>query len=84
MQYIEIFKVVKKTSFDIFLSFAQIIDCEYSLEPPRSFGAKIKKLGIPLQSPIFFYRNMGFKGVYLTWTCFPDDSLIISVWMLSS
>ena len=38
MQYTEIFKVVKKESFqyksfDIFLIFAQNIDCGYTLEP---------------------------------------------------
>ena len=40
MQYTEIFKVVKKENlqcknFDIFLIFAQNIDCGYMLEPPR-------------------------------------------------
>ena len=44
---------------DIFLIFAQNIDCVYTLEPPRGgggggsthnlcFGAKIRKIGIPL------------------------------------
>ena len=40
MQYTEIFKVVKIENFqlknvDIFLIFAQNIDCGYTLEPPR-------------------------------------------------
>ena len=40
MQYKEIFKVVKNENFllknfDIFLIFAQNIDCGYTLEPPR-------------------------------------------------
>ena len=40
MQYKEIFKVVKNENFplkkiDIFLIFAQNIDCGYVLEPPR-------------------------------------------------
>ena len=40
MQYTEIFKVVKNENFqwknfDIFLIFAQNIDCGYTLEPPR-------------------------------------------------
>ena len=44
MQYTEIFKVVKNENFqyknsDIFLIFAQNIDCEYTLEPPRRGGS---------------------------------------------
>ena len=44
MQYKEIFKVVKKRkfsaeNFDVFLIFAQNIDCGYTLEPPRRGGS---------------------------------------------
>ena len=44
MQYTEIFKVVKNEDlqqkfFDIFLIFAQNIECGYSLEPPRRGGS---------------------------------------------
>ena len=44
MQYTVIFKVVKNENFqwkffDIFLIFAQNIDCGYSLEPPRQGGS---------------------------------------------
>ena len=44
MQYKEIFKVVKYENFplknfDIFLVFAQNIDCVYTLEPPRRGGS---------------------------------------------
>ena len=44
MQYIKIFKNVKKRkflykNFDIFLMFAQNIGCGYSLEPPRRGGS---------------------------------------------
>ena len=44
MQYTEIFKVVKNEDlqqkfFDIFLIFAQNIDCGYTLEPPRRGGS---------------------------------------------
>ena len=35
------------------------------------FGAKIRKIGIPLQTPVLLYK-MGFKGVYITRTCFRD------------
>ena len=80
MQYKEIFKVVKNENFplknfDIFLIFAQNIDCGYTLEPPRRvptiyvleavltsthnlcFGAKIRKIGIPLQTPVLLYTD---------------------------
>ena len=44
MQYTEIFKVVKNENFqfnvfDIFLIFAQNIDCGYKFEPPRQGGS---------------------------------------------
>ena len=48
------------------------------LEPPRRggsneylqsmFEAKIRKIGIPQ----FCYIKVGFKGVYMSRTCFPD------------
>ena len=37
------------------------------------FGAKIRKKVCPCQ-PQFCYINVGFKGVYFTRTCFPDES----------
>ena len=69
--------------FDIFfLIFAQNIDCGYTLEPPRRggsdehpqsmFGAKIRKIGIPLYTPVLLYIKVGFEGVYITRTCFRD------------
>ena len=72
MQYTKIFKVVKNENFqwknfDIFLIFAQNIDCGYMLELPRRgvltstrnlcFGAKIRKIGIPLQTPVLLYKS---------------------------
>ena len=44
MQYTEIFSLVKiehfhDIIFDIFLIFAQNIDCGYTLEPPRRGGS---------------------------------------------
>ena len=54
---------------DSFLIFDQNIDCGYTLEPPRRgeavltsthnlcFGAKIRKIGIPLQTPVFLYKS---------------------------
>ena len=38
------------------------------------FGSKIRRLGIPLQTLVFFYIRIKveLKGVYMTRTCFPD------------
>ena len=46
-------------NFDIFLIFAQNIDRGYTLEPPRNlcFVAKIRKIGIPLQTPVLLCKN---------------------------
>ena len=41
-------KISLEFLFDIFLIFAQNIDCGYTLEPPRQFVAKIRKIAIPL------------------------------------
>ena len=67
---------------DIFLIFAQNIDCGYSLEPPRRggsneypqsmFWSKNKKNRYTLCIPQVYYMKVGFKGVYITRTCFPD------------
>ena len=35
------------------------------------FGAKIRKIGIPLYTPVLLYKS-GYKGVYITRTCFRD------------
>ena len=79
--------------FDIFLIFAQNIDCVYTLEPPRPnecpqsmfwiicfivyldvldymfyilFGAKIRKIGIPLQTPVLLYKSGVQGGIHYT------------------
>ena len=74
MRYSDIFRVVKNETFqllifDIFLIFAQNIDCRFTLEPPRQggsneygthslcFGAKLRKIGIPLHAPVFLYKS---------------------------
>ena len=36
------------------------------------YGAKIRKIGIPLHTPVLLYK-MGFKGVFIARTCFPDE-----------
>ena len=43
-----------------------------------SFGAKIRKIGIPLQTP-FFNIKVGFNVVYFTWTCFPDANMVLEI-----
>ena len=75
MQNMEIFSVVKNENFIrfFFLIFAQNIDCRYSLEPPYEypqsmFWSKKKKIGIPQ----FCCIKVGFKGIYIIRTCFPD------------
>ena len=45
----------QRKKFDIFLIFAQNIDCGYTLEPPRR--AKIRKISIPVQTPVFLYKS---------------------------
>ena len=32
------------------------------------FGAKIRKMGVPLHTPVLLYKS----GVYITRTCFPE------------
>ena len=60
----------------IFFIFAQNIDCGNSEAVLTStinlcYGAKIRKIGIPLHTPILLYK-CGFNGVYMSWTCYPD------------
>ena len=65
-------------NFDIFLIFAQHIDNLWVLVRTAvlmsthniCFGAKIRKIGIPLHTSVFFYIKVGFKGVYITQTFF--------------
>ena len=62
-------------TFDIFLIFAQNIDCGYTLEPPRQggsneypqcFGAKIRKIVIPLHTPVLLYKSGVQGGIHYT------------------
>ena len=71
--------------FDIFLIFAQNIDCGYTLEPPQwggsneypqsMFWSKNKKKNVYPCKPQFYYMKVGCKGVYITWACYHDDFL---------
>ena len=69
--------------FGIFHTFAQNIDCGYTLEPPRGggsnkypqsmFWSKNKKNRYYPAYPSFaIYIKVGFKGAYVTRTCFRD------------
>ena len=77
---------------DIFLIFAQNIDCGYMLEPPRRGGSKEypqcmicsknkKNMYTPVYSSFFFYIKVGFKGVYITRTYFPDVYCAAVTWV---
>ena len=76
---------MKKISLEkknIFHSFAQSIDCGYTLELPRRggsnkypqsmFRSKNKTHVYPCKTH-FYYLKVGYKGVYISRTCFPDD-----------
>ena len=39
----------------------------------ESVGAKIRKISISLHSPVLLCES-GNKGVFITWTCFPDGT----------
>ena len=87
VQYTAIFHGCKNDNFqmkivDIFLIYAQNIDCGYTLEPPRGgsneypqsmFRSKNKKKYVYPSKPHFFYIKVGCKGVFITRTCYPDD-----------
>ena len=62
--------------FDMFLIFAQNIDCGYTLEPPRRggsneypqsmFWSKNKKIGISLHTPVLLYKSGVQGGIHYT------------------
>ena len=70
---IENFKQKRNIFFIFFHIPAQIIDCGYSLEPPRRGGSngypqsmflsRNKKNNIYPCKPQFYYTKVGFKGV---------------------
>ena len=88
MQYTEIFYAVKIEKFicknsDLFNNFALNMNYGYTLEPPRRGGSneyqqsmfwiKKTKTGIPCKPQVFFYIKVGFQGIYISRTCFPDE-----------
>ena len=72
----KIFNIFQKKIFKIFLIFAQNIDCGCTLEPPRRggsneypqsmFGAKIRKIDIPLHTPVLLYKSGVLVGIHHT------------------
>ena len=74
MQHTEIFSTVKivkfilKKIFDIFHIFAQNIEAEAVLTSIHNlcFGAKIRKIGIPLHTPFLLYKSGVQGGIYYT------------------
>ena len=66
MQYTAIFKVVKSENFQytfcfIFLIFAQNAEAVLTGTHNLCFGAKIRKIGIPLHTPVLLYKS-GVQG----------------------
>ena len=62
MQYTENFLVVKnekfhRKNFDIFLIFAQNIEAVLTSTHNLCFGAKIRKIGLPLHTPVLLYKS---------------------------
>ena len=88
MQYTVIFKVVKKMKLcsRIVLIFFLVLlktlnigtrkdllgEAVLTSTHNECFGSKRRKICIPLQIPFFFCIKVGFKGVYISRTCFPD------------
>ena len=84
MQYIEIFFQKEKIKFSLenFNFFTQNIHGGYRIEPPQRgdsneypqfmFWIQNKKIRYTPANPKFFYIKVGYKGVYITWTCFRD------------
>ena len=82
MQYTKNFFSSKIENFhqknlDIFLIFAQNIDCGYTLEPPRRggsneypqsmfWGKNKKKIGISLHTPVLLYKSGVQGGIHYT------------------
>ena len=48
--------------FDIFLIFAQNIDCGYV----RTALSKTSKIGEPLQTPVLIYKSGVYRGIHFT------------------
>ena len=75
-------KISLEKKNDVFNSFVKNIDCGYTLEPPRRDGSneypqsmfwtKNKNNRYTHLNPLFYLIKVGFKGVFISRTCFPD------------
>ena len=78
-----------RKNVDIFLIFAQNIYCGYTLEPPHRggsneypqsmFWSKNKKNRYTPRISQVYYIKVGFKELYITRTCVPDEK-VSNVW----
>ena len=76
MIYSFFFFFFQRKIFDIFLIFAQNIECGYTLEPPRRCGSneypqsmfwsKNRKVDIPLHTPVLLYKSGVQGGIHCT------------------
>ena len=78
MQYTAIFHGYENDYFqmkncDNFIIFAQNIDCGYTSTHNQCFEAKIRIIVYPCK-PQFYYIKVGCKEVFVTRTCFRDES----------
>ena len=66
----------------IFLIFAQNIDCGYTSEKVLTIyvleQSKNNRYYDPCK-PQFYYIKVGFKGVFIAWTCFPDVFMFLTM-----
>ena len=65
-------------NFDIFFLFSLLKDCSYNLESPQSthnicFRSKMRKNRYTTAYQSFANIKVGYKGVYITRTYFPED-----------
>ena len=67
MQYTEIFKVVKNENFSRMFFFFFLY---------FSYFCSKHRLWVHPCIPQFYYIKVGYKGVYISRICFPDDSTV--------
>ena len=86
MQYTAIFHGCKIVHFqmifflNIFLIFAQNIDCDLDEYPQSMFSSKNKKKVCP-RKPQFYYIKVRFKGLFVLRTCFRDAIKVSMVFL---
>ena len=63
--------ITKTCPYDIQRLFSAVKIENFMGEKKFFFGTKIRKIGIPLHTPVLLYKS-GVYGVYITQTCFTD------------